>query len=224
MRVSDDRYCRDLRRFNLAVRMLQHEARTSTICAWTGLNAERIRNLARSHGHDEAGAKLGRHRGPSPRRLSPILSNPILRAEVAAMAGLCQILRVIPAEHLPTARSTLPSVARGERLCYAYELFRVIIPNVRLTFEQLVLLVTTLAEGDPWSTAICNICHAVILCDRLSMARLICEECSRNEVRGHVASVAAVNDRHNENEGSTYLQGSLFEGEPDRTLIPKEPE
>jgi hypothetical protein len=224
MRVSDDRYCRDLRRFNLAVRMLRHEARTSTICAWTGFNAERIRNLARSHGHDEAGAKLGRHRGPSPRRLSPILSNPILRAEVAAMAGLCQVLRVIPAEPLPAARSTLPGVATGERLCYAYELFRAIIPNVRLTFEQLVLLVTTLAEGDPWSTAICNICHAVILSDRLSLARLICEECSRNEVRGHVASVVAAKNEHNGTDGPKYVQGSLFDGESDKNIIPKEPE
>ena len=225
MRVSDDRYCRDLRRFNLAVRMLRHEARTSTICAWTGFNGERIRNLARSHGHDEAGAKLGRRRGPAPRRLSPILSNPILRAEVAAIAGLCQVLRVIPAENLPTVRSTLPSVARGERLCYAYELFRAIVPNVRLTFEQLVLLVTTLAEGDRWTTAICHVCHAVILSDRLSLARLICEECSRNEARGCVAPVAVGSNEHNGSEGSKYIQGSLFQDdEPDRTTIPIEPE
>jgi hypothetical protein len=141
------------------------------------------------------------------------------------MAGLCQILHVIPAEHLPTARSTLPSVARGERLCYAYELFRVIIPNVRLTFEQLVLLVTTLAEGDRWTTAVCNVCHAVILSDRLSLARLICEECSRNEPRGRVAPVAVGNSEYNGSEGSKYIQGSLFEDdEPDRTIIPIEPE
>jgi hypothetical protein len=96
---------------------------------------------------------------------------------------------------------------------------------VRLTFEQLVLLVTTLAEGDRWTTAICHVCHAVILSDRLSLARLICDECSSNETRGRVAPVAVGSNEHNGSEGSKYIQGSLFEDEePDRVTIPIEPE
>jgi hypothetical protein len=48
MRVSEDRYWRDLRRLDLAVRMLHLEARVGTISTWTGLTADRVRTLARS--------------------------------------------------------------------------------------------------------------------------------------------------------------------------------
>jgi hypothetical protein len=37
MRVWGQRYNRDLQRYNLALRMIAHEARTHTICDWTGL-------------------------------------------------------------------------------------------------------------------------------------------------------------------------------------------
>ena len=41
MRVTDDRYCRDRLRFDLALRLIGHEARTHTIRAWTGLTEDR---------------------------------------------------------------------------------------------------------------------------------------------------------------------------------------
>ncbi len=49
MRITDDRYTRDRQRFDLAFRMIHHEARTSTIRSWTGLSDERIRKLYRSY-------------------------------------------------------------------------------------------------------------------------------------------------------------------------------
>jgi hypothetical protein len=45
MRISDDRYSRDRQRFDLALRFIQHEARTRTIRIWTGLTDDRIRKL-----------------------------------------------------------------------------------------------------------------------------------------------------------------------------------
>jgi hypothetical protein len=48
MRISEDRYWRDLRRLDLAVRMLHLEARVGTVCTWTGLRPDRVRTLARS--------------------------------------------------------------------------------------------------------------------------------------------------------------------------------
>jgi hypothetical protein len=45
MRISDDRYSRDRQRFDLAVRFIQHEARTRTIRTWTGLTDDRIRKI-----------------------------------------------------------------------------------------------------------------------------------------------------------------------------------
>ena len=49
MRVSDDRYTRDRERFDLALRLIRHEARTFTIRQWTGLSDDRIRKLYRSY-------------------------------------------------------------------------------------------------------------------------------------------------------------------------------
>jgi hypothetical protein len=45
MRIHDDRYNRDRRRHEVALRFIQHEARTHTIRAWTGLTDDRIRKL-----------------------------------------------------------------------------------------------------------------------------------------------------------------------------------
>ena len=55
MRVTDDRYSRDLRRYDLAVRLIRHEARTQTIRQWTGLTDDRIRKLYRSYVRAGAG-------------------------------------------------------------------------------------------------------------------------------------------------------------------------
>src|ERR1700683_3755169 len=150
MRVSNDRYSRDLRSIDLARRMLKLEARTQTICAWTALSADRVRNLSRSHGGDGSGRKPSRHRGPSPSKLAKLMSTKAFRSEAAAIAGLCGVLDVIPAQACPNARVSLPGLARGERLCYALELFREAIPHARVTIEQLVLLVLTVAERETW--------------------------------------------------------------------------
>jgi hypothetical protein len=45
MRISDDRYSRERLCLQVALRFLEHEARTQTIRAWTGLSDDRIRKL-----------------------------------------------------------------------------------------------------------------------------------------------------------------------------------
>ena len=60
VRISDARYTRDLRRYQLAWRLVRHEVRTRTIERWTGLSMHRIRNL---YGAYAAGASE-RERSP----------------------------------------------------------------------------------------------------------------------------------------------------------------
>ena len=45
MRATDDRYRAEQAKFELAMRMIRHEARTGTIRYFTGLNDDRIRKL-----------------------------------------------------------------------------------------------------------------------------------------------------------------------------------
>lgn len=178
MRVSDEDYSRDERGFHLALRMLRHGARLNTICAWTRFTEERVRNLSRSY-HRRNAPRRGSdgRRGPSPKKLAPLVATGSLRSESAALAGLCRVLDIIPAARLPNARKRMPGVALGERLCETYELFHEAVPFARTTFEQMIFLVFAVAEGELCSLAHCTNCRAVILIDHLSLSRHLCTHC-----------------------------------------------
>jgi hypothetical protein len=177
MRVSNDRYSRDLRSIDVARRMLGYEARTQTIRAWTGLTGDRVRNLARSHG-SEATRAARRLRGPSPSCLPALLATARARQEAGAAAGLCRVLEVFPEKPVTNARSDLPGLVRGERLLAAFDIFREVIPQARLTLEHLVLLVFAMAEGKSWGIDHCTRCHATILMDRAAVhPRRLCGFC-----------------------------------------------
>ena len=47
MRLTDNRYASERSQFELALRMIHHEARTRTIKECTGLSDDRIRKLTR---------------------------------------------------------------------------------------------------------------------------------------------------------------------------------
>jgi hypothetical protein len=180
MRVSEERYTRDLRRYNLAVRLIRHEARTQTVCDWTGLSVDRVRTLYRSY---PGGREVYRHRGPSPRRLDLMLETPAMRNECASITALCRLLGVLPEAPVHNARRTLPGVVTGERLCYAFEFYQSVIPHSRVTLEQLILLVTALAEGSEVSFAHCTACHGLILIERVDVRRRLCTFCARDSAR-----------------------------------------
>ena len=174
MRVSNKRYDRELRSIELARRMLRLEARTQTICAWTGLTSYRVRNLAQVLGRNGDRQGSLRQRGPSPRKFALLMASPGVREEAPAIAGLCRCYDVIPGERCPNARKRLPGIERGERLCDALELFREMVPDSCITLEQVVLLVFTLAEGEGWELGVCAKCQAMILIDRLALSRRLC--------------------------------------------------
>jgi hypothetical protein len=177
MRVSENRYTRDLRRIHLAERMIRHEVRTQSICAWTGISDERVRNLCRSYDGNWTGAP--RHRGHAPKVFTAIMRTSLMRCEASAIAGLVRALRLIPDEPVPNARKTLPSVELGERLCHAFELYKLVVPTAKLSMDQLILLVLTLAEGAELEVGHCSRCHAALLLDRLGGGRRLCETCKR---------------------------------------------
>lgn len=145
MRITDHRYTRDLRRCHLALKLVSFEARTHTICTWTGLSDERVRNLC--HSYAKAEHSLKRHRGPSPNRPGIFLRTMRMRNEGAALGGLFRMLEVLPVTPMRKARKELPTLAQGERLCSAYELYRYIIPNTLISIEHAVMLAIALAQA-----------------------------------------------------------------------------
>lgn len=177
MPLSDDRYLRDLRRYHLALTFFRFAARPNTVQAWTGFSRQRVRQVFRNYLENRSSTDPRCSRGPNPTKLANLLANPTLRRELTVMAGVCRLLHLIPEERVPNARVCLPNVLNGERLCHALELYYRMVPHARLTLEQLILLMFELAEGNDWSLEHCSGCRALILVDRSSVARRLCEEC-----------------------------------------------
>src|SRR5450631_1241092 len=123
MRITDDRYTRDRQRFDLAMRMIHHEARTCTIRTWTGLSDDRIRKLYRSYVASH-GAGVKRHRGKSPTQTAFFLRNPETRRQSSALAGLFAILGLLQdASADPRPGGTLAALRWGELFCRTYETY-----------------------------------------------------------------------------------------------------
>jgi hypothetical protein len=168
-----DRIGRELRRWQLAIRMLSHQARTQAICDFTGLARERIKTLRR----EWSVPKEDRHRGPAPSSLSPFFRSSRTRSEVSTLAVLCRVLEAVPAEPVADAARRYPTLDRGDSLCDVFEAFRTLFPRVELGFEQLVLLATTLAAGEVTKLERCGRCGASILVDGLAVSRDLCSAC-----------------------------------------------
>lgn len=176
MRILDHRYSRDLRRHDLALRLIRHELRTATIVTWTGLSRTRIRRLYHSYIPEGVLVAL-RHRGPPPTSVQVLLRSKTLTAEAAGLAGLCVAMGVLPVQPLAEAAHELPSLTAGERLCYAFELYQQLVPKPQITLEQLVLLVTALARGQQVALVHCTSCDGVMLVTLLHRHRRVCPHC-----------------------------------------------
>ena len=87
MRATDDRYRGEQAKFELAMRMIEHEARTGTIRYWTGMNDDRIRKLYTTY-FKYSGAPVRRRRGRSPTRIGPLVRTPQRALESGVFANL----------------------------------------------------------------------------------------------------------------------------------------
>jgi hypothetical protein len=177
MRISDDRYSRDRQRFDLALRFIQHEARTRTIRTWTGLTDDRIRKLYRSYICDDDGAMPARHRGKSPQQPTFFIRTPQMRQETSVLASICYLLGVMPPNRVADAQRSLPGMQRGEALCEAFEHYRRQVPAPRISFEHAVYLVTALARGDELRAISCADCNGLIVVDRFATHVRRCLAC-----------------------------------------------
>jgi hypothetical protein len=182
MRVTDDRYLRDRRAFDLAWRLIKLGARTGTISRWTGIAERRVRALQRSYRSLDPGdgGALKRPRGQSPYRIERLLHSPQQQQDAACLARICKSMGALPASHLVDVDRMLPGIERGELLCSAYESFQHQFPNSSLSIEQAVLLVSELVRGKEVTLAACVNCGNFAIVDRLNPESEICATCGRN--------------------------------------------
>jgi hypothetical protein len=212
MRICDESYSVDIRRFNLAGQMLGDQARTHIIKAWTGLSADRIEKLTSVHRREGVRAIPSRNRGPARSQLLSILSRPSQRNEAAAVAGILRMLNVLPERPVSHPEVSLPSLSLGERLMSARELFAELVPNAQLTLEDWILLLFSLAEGSEWSAGHCKHCPALILVDHLGLGEAVCDVCRRAaRRRNKLLRTSRCTDRDRAAAGPSILAGEQLD-------------
>lgn len=178
VRASDARYSRDMRRHELAWQLVGFDARTRTIQRWTGLSGYRIRALYRAYAEGEPAVSGSPLRGVPPTQV---------KCEAAVLAGLLRAFDVLPAPSNEVNPDSLPSLARGERLCRAYRAyreFRALAPETEITIEYAMLLLTELVRRVQMTLGRCPTCQIPILVDRLSIATPRCAHCAHEAQAG----------------------------------------
>src|SRR5207302_1406204 len=103
------------------------------------------------------------------------------------LACLCEMYEVLRPAPTTIPAQQFPSLARGENLCTAYEIYRAITLNSLISFEHGVLLATALAQGDELALNPCQECGGLFLIDRFAHHDERCEHCRPGVERKLVA-------------------------------------
>ena len=179
MKLTDDRYAGEIRQFELALRMIQHEARTRTIRECTGLSDDRIRKVYGTYFCNQPGRRIRRHRGKSPRQVARFVKNPNNQLEATTLVALFYCGRLI---RLDEQRRVLacwprPNVEYGHRVCRAFETYRLLHPDARLSFEWAWNLLQTISYNDELYLATCAECQAAYVQDSYALDHKTCPGC-----------------------------------------------
>jgi hypothetical protein len=207
MRLIESRYSRDFRRYNLALRMLSFEVRTSTISRFTGLTSARIRTLGRSDYAIDRGALPRRHRGPAPYRISTILTDPRMRGDVNLVAAIVTLLDGPPRGTESSAVTV--ELRLGEFVCDLYEVYLKLAERRTLTFEQTALIYRSLVRAKQVSLSACVGCGALVVLDALAIEGKLCRQCVQMPI-GLVTGVDSMALPRVAEEVTQAFQLSLF--------------
>jgi hypothetical protein len=97
------------------------------------------------------------------------------------LASLLSLFGVVPAQPSLELAAALPTVGRGERLCYAFEQFRSTIPTSQISFEHSVFLATALTRGDQLKITGCRDCGGLLVTERLPARERRCIYCVKSD-------------------------------------------
>ncbi|HWM27533.1 MAG TPA: FlhC family transcriptional regulator [Woeseiaceae bacterium] len=179
MRLTDNRYATERNQFELALRMIGHEARTRTIKSCTGLSDDRIRKLYSTYFRDSGGQSVKRRRGKSPRQVSLYVKSPLNQLEATTLIALyCAslLLRIEPSNKIHACWPR-PDVEYGHRVCRAFETYRLLHPSPQLNFEWAWNLLQIISHNDELFLAACNDCHSSYVQDSYALDHKVCPSC-----------------------------------------------
>ncbi len=179
MRISDDRYDRERSEPRSGAEIPAPRGTHTNHSVVDRPVDDRIRNLYRNY-MSRGGQFVPRHRGKSPHQVAYFMRSHRLQWEAAQLASLLSLFGVIPAQPAPELAAALPTVARGEKLCSAFELFRTTIPTSQISFEHSVFLATALTRGDQLKLSGCRECGGLLVTERLPVRERRCIHCVKS--------------------------------------------
>ncbi len=179
MRLTDNRYASERSQFELALRMIHHEARTRTIKECTGLSDDRIRKIYTTYFRDTGNGRVKRRRGKSPQQVGPFVKHPLNRLEATTLIALfcASLLLRIDAANRVHACWPRPDVEYGHRVCRAFETYLLLHPRPRLNFEWAWSLLQNISKNDELLLATCTACRTRYVQDAYALDHRICPGC-----------------------------------------------
>lgn len=179
MRLTDNRYATERNQFELALRMIRHEARTHTIKECTGLSDDRIRKLYTTYFRHSGSDRVRRRRGKSPQQVGQFVKNPINQLEATTLVALfcASLLLRIDSDNKVHACWPRPDVEYGHRVCRAFETYLQLHSNARLSFEWAWTLLRSISSNDELYLASCRDCRTIYVQDAYALDRHECPSC-----------------------------------------------
>ena len=180
MRMTDDRYSGERSQFELALRMIRHEARTRTIRECTGLSDDRIRKLYATYFRNAGSSGVKRRRGKSPRQVTRYVKNSNNQLQATTLVALffAGLLVRIDADDRVYPCWPRPDVEYGHRVCRAYETYRMLHRESVLSFEWAWNLLQSIIRNDELYLAVCRRCRSKYVQDAYALDRRICPSCT----------------------------------------------
>lgn len=179
MRLTDNRYAAERHQFELALRMIGHEARTRTIRLCTGLSDDRIRKLYNAYFQAKGITRVRRRRGKSPQQVTRFVKNSTNQLQATTLVGLFRagLLLRIDANNRVLPSWPKPDVEFGHRVCRAYETYRVLHDDARLSFEWTWNLLHNICRNDELYLATCRVCAGIYVQDAYALDYKQCPAC-----------------------------------------------
>ncbi len=201
MRLTDNRYASERSQFELALRMIHHEARTRTIRDCTGLSDDRIRKIYNTYFRDTGNGKVKRRRGKSPQQIGPFVKHPLNQLEATTLISLfcASLLLRIDATNRVHPCWPRPDVEYGHRVCRAFETYLLLHPRPKLNFEWAWSLLQNVSKNDELFLATCAGCRSSYVQDAYALDHKTCPSCEISQSQnGRPVTTAAAR-----NQGAT---------------------
>ncbi len=179
MRLTDNRYATERSQFELALRMIGHEARTRTIKVCTGLSDDRIRKLYATYFRDGGSGTVKRRRGKSPQQVGLFVKNAHNQLQATTLIALfcASLLLRIDAANRVHACWPRPSVEYGHRVCRAFETYLLLHRMPKLSFEWAWNLLQSISRNDELYLAMCKGCQTSYVQDAYALDQKTCPSC-----------------------------------------------